>query len=243
MKHSLRDRREAMYLAFQEIPGIFQFAVAMNSTSVNDIEMFLDASVKGNCEGLMVKTLDQDSSYEPSKRSRNWLKVKKDYVNGVGDSLDLVVIGGYQGRGKRTGVYGGFLLACYDPDNEEYQAICKIGTGFSDEDLATHSKFFADHISDGPKQYYQFHENTKPDVWFDPVQVWEVKAADFSISPIYLAARGLVDETKGISLRFPRFLRIRDDKKPEEGSTSDFVADLYNQQETTKEPALADGDY
>jgi hypothetical protein len=94
------------------VEGEFAFAKYGNTNELEEIQVLLEDSVKSGCEGLMVKMLDgQESSYEPSKRSQNWLKVKKDYLAGVGDSLDLVVLGAYYGKGKRTSWYGAFLLA------------------------------------------------------------------------------------------------------------------------------------
>ena len=114
---------------------------------------FLDSAVEGSTEGLIVKTLD--CSYEPSKRSVNWLKLKKDYLDGVGDSFDLVVIGAWHGKGKRTGFFGSFLLAVYDPINDEYQSITKIGTGFSEEDLETHTRNLKALETSGPSSNYR----------------------------------------------------------------------------------------
>ncbi|XP_019451932.1 PREDICTED: DNA ligase 1-like [Lupinus angustifolius] len=195
-----------LYASFEEEPGFFQFATAIISNDVEEVQKFLDQAVDASCEGLIIKTLNEDATYEPSKRSLNWLKLKKDYMENIGDSLDLVPIAAFHGRGKRT------------------------GTGFSEEMLEERSASLRSKVIPKPKAYYTYAETINPDVWFETSEVWEVKAADLTISPVYRAAVGIVDPNKGISLRFPRLLRVRPDKTPEEASSSEQVADMYNAQ-------------
>lgn len=232
---TLTERRALLHEHFQPVEGKFQFATSLDHKEDGDttlVEEFLDAAVKGQCEGLMVKTLDVNAIYEPSRRSLNWLKLKKDYLEGLGDSVDLVPIGAYHGRGKRTGVYGAYLLACFDPDTEEFQSVCKIGTGFSDEDLKTLSGNLNKHKIPSKSSQYNVSDQLECDVWFDAVEVWEVKAADLSKSSAHRGADGKTGEAgRGIGLRFPRFERLRDDKRPEEATTSDQILDMYYQQD------------
>lgn len=243
-----RERREHMYSAFEEIEGEFIFAKYGNSREIEEIQTLLEDSVKASCEGLMVKMLDGvESHYEPSRRSQNWLKVKKDYLAGVGDSLDLVVLGAYYGKGKRTSVYGAFLLACYNPNSEKYESVCNIGTGFSEALLTELHDTLSPLVIDRPKPFYDHStgKNDQPDVWFEPKFVWEVKTADLTLSPRYRAAASEVGDGthKGVSLRFPRYIQAREDKKPDDATSSRQVAEMYRKQESVgknKGPSVDD---
>ncbi|EFQ99176.1 DNA ligase [Nannizzia gypsea CBS 118893] len=241
VKKTLRERRALLHGAFVPTEGEFAFAQHGNTSDLEEIQTMLDESVKASCEGLMVKMLDtEDSGYEPSKRSRNWLKVKKDYLAGIGDSLDLVVLGAYFGRGKRTSVYGAFLLAAYNPKTQNYETICNIGTGFSEALLEELHETLSPLVIDKPKPFYSHSTVPKdqPDVWFEPKFVWEVKAADLTLSPRYSAASDEVmgstggSTAKGISLRFPRYIKAREDKKPDQATTTKAVAEMYRKQES-----------
>ena len=236
LKKNLAERRVLLRETFQEVPNEFAFAEYKDCTTVEEVRELLEKSIKEDCEGLMVKTLTHNATYEPSKRSFNWLKVKKDYLEGMTDSLDLVPIGAWFGRGKRTGAFGGYLLACYNDEEEEFQSITVVGTGFSDEQLTSFTEQLRPTIVDPKPAYVRVGEGkqAKPDVWLTPSCVWEIKAADLSISPVHMAAAGLVHESKGIALRFPRILRVRDDKKPEDATTATQVAAFYNQQGSSK---------
>ncbi|KAK4553147.1 ATP-dependent DNA ligase Cdc17 [Recurvomyces mirabilis] len=231
-----RERRDLLYGAFEPVEGEFAFAQYGNTREIEEIQTLLEDSIKASCEGLMVKMLDGvESHYEPSRRSQNWLKVKKDYLAGAGDSLDLVVLGAYYGKGKRTSVYGAFHLACFNSDTETYETVCNIGTGFSEALLSELHETLSPLVIERPKPFYERSsgKNDQPDVWFEPKFVWEVKTADLTLSPRYRAASsefGGDGSHKGVSLRFPRFIRVREDKKAEDATSSKQVAEMYRRQ-------------
>lgn len=172
------------------------------------------------------------STYEPDKRLDSWLKVKKDYSSTF-DSLDLIPIAGWHGQGRKAAWWSPILLAVRDPESGQLQAVCKCISGFTDKFYKENKEFYDEHgpnVVNGKPGYVEYSAGY-PDVWFEPQEVWEMAFADITLSPVYTAAIGLVNEDRGLSLRFPRFLKKRDDKSIEEASTSDFLAGLYRKQE------------
>ncbi|OJD38100.1 dna ligase 1 [Diplodia corticola] len=215
------------------------------------------------------------ATYEPDKRLDSWLKVKKDY-NTSADTIDLIPIGAWHGNGRKCKWWSPILLAVRNPETGCLEAVTKCMSGFTDKFYATNRAKYDPDIGsitasdddgeDGDEQERNgkvrlsnvrsrkpaFVEyNGEPAVWFEPQEVWECAFADITLSPTYTAAIGLISEERGLSLRFPRFLRVREDKSIEEASTNDFLADLYRKQEaktsstSTQEPVAndeADGD-
>lgn len=183
------------------------------------------------------------STYEPDKRLDSWLKVKKDYSTTF-DTLDLIPIAGWHGQGRKASFWSPILLAVRNPDTGSLEAVCKCISGFTDafykENKAFYDKDGGTNVL-GKKPGYVEYEGGYPDVWFEPQEVWEIAFADITLSPVYTAALGLVSEERGLSLRFPRFLKKRNDKSIEEASTSEFLAGLWRKQEAKAPAAVNEG--
>ncbi|KKL85000.1 hypothetical protein LCGC14_1959130 [marine sediment metagenome] len=167
----------------------------------NEIEEFLENSINAGCEGLMLKMLN--APYKAGSRGSNWLKLKREYRNELGDSLDLVVIGAFFGRGRRTGRYGTLLLAAYDDGTDSFPSICKVGTGFTDEDLDQLYQLLQSKVT--LKKNPRINSEMEADVWFEPELVLEIVASEITLSPIHKTAMDVVRKNSGLALRFPKF--------------------------------------
>ena len=193
----------------------------------NEIEDFLENSINSGCEGLMLKT--PNAGYRAGARGSNWLKLKREYRNELGDSLDLVVIGAYFGRGRRTGLYGTLLLGTYNPEKDNFPSICKVGTGFTDESLDQLYQILSNKVI--LKKNPRVISEMEADVWLEPELVLEVVASEITLSPIHKTGLNLVRENSGFALRFPKFTgKIRYEKAVEDASTHDEVLALYKNQ-------------
>ena len=197
--------------------------------SVEEAEEFFEDAISARCEGMMAKSISDESIYRAGSRGFLWIKYKKDYHANLTDSFDLVVVGAFYGMGKRAGRYGALLMASFDAETGRYGTVCKLGTGFDDA--------FLDNM---PALLDKYNSASKPssvdakmipDVWFEPAVVLEVVGAEISVSPIHTAAMDVVKEGAGIGIRFPRFTgRVRTDKDPEQSTSVMEIVEMYDMQ-------------
>ena len=177
--------------------------------TAEEMEEFMELAISDGCEGIVAKNLD--SPYRAGAREFACIKLKREYSSELTDTIDLVIVGAFHGRGRRVGVYGAYLLAVYDAERKVYPSVTKIGTGFTDADLERFPKLL--------KQYESLvrpadvESKLLPDVWYRPKVVIETIASEIALSPVHPAAMNALREGSGLALRFPKFTgKIRDEK-------------------------------
>jgi len=225
-----RPRREKLMDAF-DFNSKVALAVQTEVSTLDAAQDFFTASIESGCEGIIAKSIAPGSVYKAGKRGFIWIKYKRDYRMELGDSLDLVVVGAFHGQGRRTGVYGAFLMATFDPEIDKFETICKLGTGFDDPTLKKLYDVLSEKVVAGKPEPLEIDPKMTPDVYFEPFLLLEVKGAEISYSPIHTCAKSKLKENFGLAVRFPRFTgRFRDDKTPEDATTTQEAISMYKSQ-------------
>jgi DNA ligase 1 len=219
------ERRAALAEAITTAPRL-RLTTAEQVDDEAEMERVFEQAVAEGCEGVICKSVSPTAGYQAGARGWTWIKLKRDYRTELSDTLDLVVVGGLAGRGRRAGMYGALLLAVYDQAADRFQTICKCGTGFSDAELAALPKRLAP-LSRAERPA-RVDSRWAADVWFEPTLVVEVLAAELTLSPHHTAGWGILKDDAGLAMRFPRFTgRWRDDKSPEDATTVEEAVGMY----------------
>jgi DNA ligase 1 len=219
------ERRARLAEAITQAPGL-RLTTAAHVDTAAALDAAFEQAVADGCEGLLCKSVSPAAGYQAGARGWLWIKLKRDYRTELADTVDLVVVGALTGRGRRRGIYGALLLAAYDPAADRFRTVCKCGTGFSDAELAALPARLAPLArSERPARV---DARQPADVWFEPGLVLEVLSAELTLSPNHTAGWGEIKEHSGLAMRFPRFTgRWRDDKAPQDATTTQELVDLY----------------
>jgi DNA ligase-1 len=201
---------------------------ALETSDAEEMEAFFEESISEGTEGLVVKSVSEESIYRAGARSWLWVKLKRSYQSKMVDPVDLVVVGAFHGRGRRAGSYGALLLAAYDPDEDMFRTVCKVGSGFTDENLAELPGILEEYARD--ERHPRVDSLLDADLWFTPGLVLEVLGDEITLSPIHTCAYNRLRKNSGLAVRFPRFIRYREDKAPEDSTNVEEVEEMYRSQ-------------
>ncbi|MCL2359481.1 MAG: ATP-dependent DNA ligase [Nitrososphaerota archaeon] len=225
---SLPQRRQTLERIIKQNIRLKPASQQLVKTS-KQLEDFFEKAIEEGCEGLMCKSVGDDSVYQAGNRGWLWIKYKRDYKSEMSDTVDLVVVGAFHGRGKRAGAYGALLLATYNPEKDTFETVTKCGTGFTDKDLSQLYEMLQTHVIAHKNARVQ--STLEADVWFEPAVVLEILGAEVTLSPIHMAAMDSIRKNSGMAIRFPRFTgKYRTDKSPQDATTSKEIVEMYKGQ-------------
>ncbi len=224
---TLPERRKRLEAVIK--PGeTFTLAQSIVTDDPEVLWNFFLKAIEDGAEGLMIKAMHRESYYVAGVRGWLWVKLKKDYKSEMVDTVDLVVVGAFYGKGKRGGKLSSLLMAAYNPENDVFRTVCKVATGFTDEELERMQDMLKEHII--PHKHPRVESRMEPDVWLEPAIVAEILGAELTLSPLHTCCLNRVRQGVGISIRFPRFIRWRPDKSPEDATTEDELYEMYVRQ-------------
>ena len=222
----------------QEVLGKSDTLVATPLTKTDSAEVLtreLLDNISRGLEGIVAKRLD--SPYQAGARNFNWVKLKRNTSGQLNDTIDVVLLGYYRGKGKRAEFGAGAMLAgVYDSDRDEFGTISKLGTGLSDEGWRDMYKRMSG--LEVPEKPARVTSLLTPDAWLEPAIVVEVLADEITPSPRHTA--GMSADQPGFALRFPRIVSVRTaDKRPEDATTVREVREMFEQQRRIQEPGAS----
>ena len=219
----LSDRKRLLATHLKQ-DAVVSIGAFVRTDEMSEVEKYFHEAISHGAEGLVIK--GTSSPYQAGHRGWYWIKFKKEYEQELVDTFDVVVVGALYGKGSRTGSYGSLLAAAFDPKTNKYYSFTKVGAGLTDDLLRSLPRTLKPYAI--PKKHRLVETSMKMDVWFDPAKVIEISGADLTVSPVHTVAKGKL-EKGGIALRFPRLLRIRDDKTAEQATTVQEIWDMYKQ--------------
>jgi DNA ligase-1 len=215
----MRERRKAIekIFPFGKNLKLSEWSMARSS---EDIEKTFNEALKKRLEGIIAKNLE--APYTAGKRDFAWIKLKKSYGKAI-DTIDAVIMGYYFGKGSRTkfGI-GGLLCAVYNEDRDSFETVAKVGSGFTEEEMAHFKEMLeSEKTKEPPKNLIHA---LKPDVWVEPKHVAEIAFDDITVSSQHTCMQR---NGRGYALRFPRFVKLREDKGVYEATTAAEVENMF----------------
>jgi len=235
MGEPYHKRRELLEKLLKNAKSISTSTMVM-VTEPKRLEEFFQKSVENGLEGIVAKEIN--SRYIAGARKFSWIKLKRSYRGELNDTLDLVIVGYYLGRGMRSEFkFGGLLCATYNDKADSFETISRIGSGFTEKQMVELEKILKkETVKQKPARVEAIIE---PDFWVYPRYVVTVRADEITKSPMHTCGRRKQQDggEVGLALRFPRLVgeeAIRTDKSVEEATTTKEVMEMYDEQKRVR---------